>query len=324
MNLSLKVNKFQFNRFSISFIYAIVLAFIIPLDEIKDFSNYVIYAGESGQVLSRNLSNSFGAFLFNDPVFLVIMALLKFLIPEQEIAAKMFYFMTAFFLSYTLLGVSKRFFLILCLLLIFPNVLRYNLVQIRQGFAIALFLYAYQHRYSNRSIFLILLTPFIHSSFFIILCLLIVADLAKVVRFSSDVIALIAMSLGLMFTHGFLYVAGVLGARQAERYADAVTDVSGLAFVFWSVVLMLFMGQNRLWRADHRFEILVIVFYLTTYFLSPHAGRIFGSVFLLLVIGGFSLPPKSRSIYLFLVIFFSILDILNRVGKPWLGFGYYI
>ena len=42
-----------------------------------------------------------------------------------------------------------------------------------------------------------------------------------------------------------IQIASVLGARQGERYTGVLANVSGLGFVFWSMIFVIFLSAGR-------------------------------------------------------------------------------
>jgi len=101
-----------------------------------------------------------------------------------------------------------------------------------------------------------------------------------------------------------------------------MTDVSGLGFVLWLGVFILFRMEGRQFLRIHAFETGMIVFYLGTYWLIEVTARIFESSVLLVLIAGLSLTGWRLVAYK--IIVFCVLFGLSwsmRTGAPAMGFG---
>src|SRR5690554_384590 len=157
--------------FFVSIFYAYTLASLIPMDDsIKDRVNYLAYASDSGVIYLRYLSSGVLAFLSNEPVWLGVNVVLgQFLSPEQVV----FYIVlfSAFWSSYLILKFDSRYFLLLLVVVFFPQVIGKYVVHLRQGLAVSIFLLGWFSVSKNFRYILFFLTPFIHASFFFVLLL---------------------------------------------------------------------------------------------------------------------------------------------------------
>lgn len=81
-------------------------------------------------------------------------------------------------------------------------------------------------------------------------------------------------------------MAALLGARQAQTTAVMGTDVSGVGFVMWALIALLLVLQGRSFLDMNTFAIGALLFYLSTYFLTPTVGRVFESAVLFVVLAG--------------------------------------
>jgi hypothetical protein len=113
----------------------------------------------------------------------------------------------------------------------------------------------------------------------------------------------------------------VLGARQAAQYDFHMTEVSGLGFVLWFVIFVLWVFEGRSFLREHVFETGMIVFYLSTYWLIEVTARIFESGMLLVLLAGLALPGWRRLGFLAVIVAYGSATWLLRTGQPAMGFG---
>jgi len=221
--------------FFLAVIYASTLAFILPLDGFKDRLNYLEYADKSIFYLLIYLEKGMLSFLTNEPFFLFFNNILR-LFFEAETVLQLFIFIPAFLFLYTVLKVDRKNMIWLIMFLLLPQVLKNHVMQLRQGFAVAVFVYAWFSLNGKTKWLFMLLTPFIHSSMFIIVSLLFFVNTLKFLHFSVGIRNVGVILLSLVAAIGLLHVASSLGARQAARYDDTELQVSGMAFIYWFAV----------------------------------------------------------------------------------------
>lgn len=153
------------------------------------------------------------------------------------------------------------------------------------------------------------------------MALLALNGVARQLRLAPDLRTLLFAVLGLGMAIYVGLVASLLGARQANVYAFSMPDVSGLGFVFWGMVLEVMCLQGRVFVRQHAFEIGIIVFYLTTYFLIEVTGRIFECGFILVLLAGLRLTGWRRVAFLTFIVSYGLLLYALRLDEPWMGFG---
>jgi hypothetical protein len=305
----------------LSFLYAGTLAFVLPIDAFKDRENYLVYAADAGSAMARYLDAGILSFLVNEPVFLFANYLLSlFLGPEAVLSLLIFGF--AFLFAFSILGYNRKLIFWLVIALLLPQVLKNHVVQLRQGYAVALFTYAWLYLGGSKKWFLISLTPFIHASFFIIGCFLAVSWFASWLRFKFDLKSTVFFAISLTSAFLIFFVAEMLGSRHATRYSAFDLNVSGSAFVFWSLVFGIFCFQSREWYDRHSFAALFVLVYLGMYFTFPLSGRVFESILPLVLIAGFSTRGYYQYAFISLFLVYFLGQIYIGLGQPLLGFAH--
>lgn len=306
--------------FLLAGIYASILS-QLPDDSFKDYSNYLIYAEHSLFRLIGLSNQGFWFVLANEPIWLIANAWLGLFLQADSVV-RLVIFSSAFFVSFvTLLAAPKNFWWLL-VFLILALVAKNHLIHIRQGFAIALFILAWFSNSRFLKISLMTLTPFVHASFFFVLILLIASNAMLKLRLGPGIrsiaVALIATAVGL----GLGWLAALFGARQAQEYEFSMAEVSGLGFLIWLSILIIYLLEGKAFLHRHAFALSLIIFYLVTYFFIEVTARIFESGLLLVLLAGLSLSSWRLLAYKFLVVFILFgATWLMRIGEPALGFG---
>lgn len=299
----------------LSLIYGVTLS-QIPSSEFKDYDNYLIYAESSFLLLANYLQQGFGPALFNEPIWLLINSALG-LFADPNTVVRLIIFISAFLTAWLVLSNNPKYVFPLLIILFLPN----YLIHLRQGLAIAVFLLGWYSVGFYKKWFWLVLAPFIHSSFFFILSLLILNKLMQNFRSSVDIRFFGFLSVGLVIGLGLEWMASVLGARQAYVYRFTPTEISGLGFALWCGVLLVWITEGRLFLRRYSFETCVILTYLVTYWFVEVSARIFESGLILVLIAGLTLTRWRRAAFLILVLGAGGYVWLAQVDKPWLGFG---
>ena len=293
----------------------------IPQEHFKDFSNYIVYAEYSWERLLGLLSDGLLTTLSNEPVWLLINAALGSLLPSEEVV-RLIIFFSASTVAWVVLRNHPRQFFWLLIFLLLPMVIKNHLIHLRQGLAISVFLLGWFASSKWQRRILLSLTPFIHASFFFVLPILVASKAMIKLRLGPDIRIIVFAMAGIGVGIGLGWLAALLGARQAYEYQFAMTDVSGLGFVLWLGVFILFRMEGRQFLRIHAFETGMIVFYLGTYWLIEVTARIFESSVLLVLIAGLSLTGWRLVAYKIIVccVLFG-LSWSMRTGAPAMGFG---
>lgn len=317
----MKNSKTSLNGFGVAFISLIIATTLasFPVEVFKDRENYLVYAQDSLFILLRNFSEGLLSTFFNEPLWLLINIGLGALL-EPENVVRLLIFTSSFLVIYKLLFQDGNKLFLLLFIFFLPIVLKNHIVHLRQGVAIAVFIAAY-FSLSKYRFFYLALTPLIHSSFFVILLLMVVGRLMTKTRFAGDLQTVLYFVLGCIISVVLLKLAAILGTRQHEQYAtEALNNVSGLGFVFWFFILSLYCIQGKDFLKVHSLSIGVLLLYLTTYFTLPVTGRIFESAVLIVLLSGTKMKENVRYVFYSAVIIFSLGQWALRLNADGLGF----
>ncbi|WP_134053895.1 EpsG family protein [Rheinheimera aquimaris] len=302
----------------ISLIYAALLA-SAPMEGVMDRDNYLEMARVSPLIIARHAGNGMQSVLANEPVWLAINSALGFLF-EDEVVVRIIVFFSAFIVSYLLLINNPKNFFWLLLILVFPQVMKNFVIHLRQGLAIAVFMLGWFSSGNKKRVFFIGLTPFIHSSFFIIIAILLGNWLLKKLRAAPDFKLLLyftaSLSLALLVTQ----VAALIGARQAKTTAVMEGAASGVGFLFWSAILVILLLQGRQFIHKYSVALGILIFYLASYFFTPIAGRVFESGVLLVLLAVLATTGWRRIMALTVLLAFNIALMLVQYSQPLMGF----
>ena len=305
----------------LAFFYAYVLANYVPMDSsIKDRMNYLEYAGNSEIIILGFISKGYLNLFVNEPIWLSTNIVLNQYF-EPETTLRIIIFFTASVTAYLVLSVNPRFFLFLLFILIFPQVIVKSVVHIRQGFAISIFLLGWFTISKPWRWLLFSLTPLIHASFFIVLFLCSFTWFLNHLKLASDLRMIATVFIGLVVGLGLAIIASFLGVRQASEYEFTGTDVSGLGFLFWLCILVIYWSQGREFAKKNTFAMVAIGFYLTTYFLVEVTARIFESMFIIVLLASLGLTSWRRIVFIGATVTLVVLSWSLRLNQPVLGLG---
>jgi hypothetical protein len=302
----------------IALIYGFVLS-QLPNEHFKDFNNYLVYADSSLLISLRNADGGIFSVLSNEPVWLMMNAGLNlFLEPVTVVRAIIFF--GAFSLSWLILRNYPQYFFWLIFFLFLPQIIKNYLIHLRQGIAIAVFLWGWFSVNRSARWLLLCLTPFIHASFFFILALFTLTWILRSIRFSYNIKTIAYISVGVAFSLSLSFFAELLGARQAEELTFERESLSGLGFVLWVMILGIMLSAGKTWLAVHAFESGIVTFYLSTYWLIEVSARIFESGLIVILLAGLTLRGWRRYAFLGIVLSGGMLSWLLRISQPALGF----
>lgn len=316
---SRKASSRMWLTFVVSLMYSLSLA-SLPVDVFSDRSNYLMYAQDSWVIFLQRWSVGWVALLLSEPLWLLFNAFLStFLQPEDVVRATILcsssivaWFVTRNFANSPWKAV---------LVLLFPLVIRYHITALRNGLALALFLAGWFSAGFWKRWLLLSLSPFIHVSYFIVLALLAVAHLSTRLRLAQDLRILTFVLSSLLLTWNIRFLASALGARQAQEYAFAAVDFSGLGILFWASILCLMWLEGSQFMRQHNFETGCVVFYLVGVWFVDVAARAFESMSLVVLLAGMQLTGWRRVAFVALLVAYLLVYVLLNHQKPWLGFG---
>jgi hypothetical protein len=292
----------------------------LPVDAFVDRNNYLVYAGHSTEIIFRYIEQQPWSVFFNEPLWLGVNVFLgSFLFPDNVL--RTIIFTSSFLTAYLVLRSRPNDIFLLLFVLLLPQVLKNNIIHLRQGLAIAVFLCGWFCCRKNRRYLLFISACLIHSSFFIIMFLIVLNNF--LIRFRLPVeLRAVVISVGGIFVGLLgLWLAGFLGARQAGEYAGGAAEVSGLAFAFWAVIAGLFVLQGRAFLRSNSIQFSFIIFYLSTYFLLPVTARVLESGLILIFISLLGLTSYRRYLFLAALSFYFIFQWIPRLALPGFGWG---
>jgi len=298
---------------------AIFLA-MLPLLAFKDRLNYLSYAENSLGILLFNLTSGLDSLIFNEPIWLTINILLSQFF-ESEIIVQIIIVLPLIIISNKIISNTDHKILAVLLIMLVPQVLKNHIVHLRQGVALCVFIIGF---YSNklwiRNI-LQVLSCFIHSSFFIVFFIRLFDHFWGKLKINLYLKMIITAIMLFLIGTLAIQIASVLGARQGERYTAVLTNVSGLGFVFWSMIYVIFLSAGRRFLHKNSFQMSIFSFYLVNYFTFPVAARVFESGLLLILLAGLDLRGYRRLMFISFVVAFSALGLVLKIDQPLLGWG---
>lgn len=286
-----------------SLFYASVLS-SLPSSATTDYSSYLSYVSDSSFLLfSRPLSSL--SFYANEPIWLLLNYIISFIFPPDG-AVRAIIFASSFIASCTLLRFSGVSFFWLLLALISPISIKNSIFHIRQGLAVSLFLLGFYSQSKTFSSSIIILTPFIHSSFFFVLPLYLFSEIRFLSFTEARFKTFLYMLLAFLTVFSGLFFSSFAGARQVLSYSGADIHVSGIGFFVWLSVFILFIAQGRVFLNNFTFQVSVLSLYLSSYFFFSFSARIFESCFLLVFASGFSLTGDRYKLFAYLISIYFI------------------
>ncbi|EOZ5531038.1 EpsG family protein [Vibrio metschnikovii] len=312
---------YRFSALALSFLYAFLLCYLFPMDDgIKDRVNYLVYAGTSDLIILRYVSGGILSFLFNEPIWLGLNVFLSiFFTPEQVVS--FIVFLSASITSFSILKVNHKYILFLLFILIFPQVMGKYVVHLRQGLAISFFLLGWFCLSTKWRWFFFISASLIHTSFFFVVALYFLSITMRRLNFANDLRSFIILAFGLIVSFGLGFITSLLGARQSNQYDFTAASISGLGFIFWLGILILYWLQGREFTKNNAFSMAVLVFYLTTYFFIEVTGRIFESAVIIVLLSSLELTSWRKNLFFLVCACFVCLSWLLRMNQPWLGWG---
>lgn len=276
----------------------------LPIDQFIDRDNYFNYIANSEAILNHNISESYFYLFSNEPLWLIINKLVGyFLNPEDGV--QLLIYIAAFFYFYCIskeISVYKNNFLILFAVGIFvlfsPQIIKNFIIHIRQGVAIAIFLLtARLGKELLINLFASLLAAQIHSSFYFLFFIFFALFFCEKFKIDGKKAVLVTCMSVLIIAPLTASIGSFFGARQVVDY-DFGQNISGLAFLFWFVVIAILsfslIGEKYIFNSlGLRFGFCAIFLYLCLYFLSPYSGRVFESCLPLILIALLNIPFKK-------------------------------
>lgn len=297
----------------LALIYAFTLANYSFDDSVsQDRDAYLYFASNSQFIFFNNYSEGgLLKLLSNDSLFLIINIFLSNFY-EPETVVKIIIFFSSFVTSFLVLKYNSKYFLLLILFLIVPGILFKFIVHLRQGLAISTFLLGWFSLSKRWRLFFFILTPLIHSSFFFVFLVYIFTLFLKKLNFGIGLKIFGTIILGIIISLSLEYIIYFTEARQT-RYGFKMAAVSGLGFLAWFSFFVLYLLEGKNFVKKYSFELMIIIFYLTTYLLIEISARIFESALIIVLIAGLSLTAWRKQI-------FNIAFTLYLIGTMYMRF----
>lgn len=259
----------------------------LDLSMFKDLNNYVIYINTLEYRKFLILENGI---IFYEPLFYLITTLLNVIFTPEGVVKSLIFFncFTIFFKIITSYNKSWLNILFLLLCLFQAQIFALQLVTIRQGLGLAVLLWV-MPKIRNKFQFVLLLAILgtIHNSFFIIALFTGIYYLLENYNIRSEKSRIILLSLfGFLFNLLLFVFLSFFSTKQAGGYEDLNLQTGGGGFLMWGFmfVYLFFYKKKRIEYSNmikiiFEFSVIGLIIYLTSYFLTPIAGRIIGAFF---------------------------------------------
>jgi hypothetical protein len=281
--------------------YGLILC-SLPLTIFLDRTYYLEYASSSGFILVSNyLSGGIVSVFFNEPLWLLINMALSLIFQPEQVVRIIILFSSVLF-SYALAKkLRAKNFLLVLLILLFPQVLQNYITHLRQGLALAIFMYGILNTKKSRSY--TFFAALIHSAFYFILVFQLLEIILVKLRlnFHLKVLAYFISSVFLIFVIDS--VASLIGDRRGGQYSSEDIQVSGLGWIFWLIFFFLLLLRSYPLFKKPNGALPIFTFYLTSYFSLAFVARIFESMLPYIFTGLKDLKPKYY--YLLFGLLFS-------------------
>lgn len=310
--------KFSYNQI-FYFLFALVLGFfyinflsLLPNDLFRDRDNYLIYASSAEDVIATYP----GILLFfNEPAFLYFNFFLSKIFPYEFIPNLFVYIITTiyFYFIATKSKSSITFVLGLVLSLLIPYMLQNEIVALRQGVATSIFMVAFFLFKDNKKIVITLLFCSLFHSIFFIFLFFYFLNFILLERMTINKKIIINTLWMFGFSLIAIIVAKFFGLRQGDEYSNStqIGGSGGAFIVFFITTLYLWFWGDRSNKRLYEFSILGTIIFLTAYFLTPIAGRMYNTIIPFVII---LLLQKSRLqdiIYLLVLLIIFLVLFLN-------------
>ncbi|MBS9404046.1 EpsG family protein [Halomonas sp. TRM85114] len=305
---------------AISIVATIFAYFATTFDSfyVIDRLSYVTHFNYADIILIGYWTDGIMSFLTNEPLWRLMNFGLQRVFDDPAAAIKFYVFIASFVSAYCVLSYDLRFFVLLLCFLLLPQFLKNYVAHLRQGVAISVFLLGWLGMSGKKRSLVILLTPFIHASFFFILFVILLQKQIDKLKLSTGpklvLFFLLVTGVGIFS----LTIAQQLGARQ-DQYELFGSVISGKAFLFWLIVFCLYLSQGTEFVQRHTLAVGMLIFYLATYLYLPVAGRIFESGLMPVLLASLSLSRVRLMVFFYLFMFYFFTQWYPRLGLDALG-----
>lgn len=294
----------------------------LDIDGYIDRANYLVYAQYSEQIFARYASSGLKGVLTNEPAWLFFnIWASKHFTPEDTL--RVFIFFSSFLTSFLVLRSYPKYAFLLIVFILMPQVLKNNIIHLRQGLGVTFFLLGWWCRYLPLRIFFIALAPLVHASFFFIDALFLLNIAFSTFRVSTVWRVMYTLGVGIVLGALGIWLAGELGARQGSsgEYSGMGGGGTGLAIIFWGAFAVVLFMEGRAFLRDNFFAASILIFYLSTYFLLPGTARVFESGMLVVLLSSLGLSDWRRYAVYVLYAFYFCMEWYPLLGQPGYGWG---
>lgn len=294
----------------------------LDIDGYIDRANYLVYAQYSKELFAMYAANGFSEMLANEPLWLLLnIWLSKSFTPEDTLRVIIFF--SSFLVSFLVLRSYPKYAFLLILFILMPQVLKNNIIHLRQGLGITFFFLGWWCRYLPLRILFIGLAPLVHASFFFINALFLLNIAFSTFSVSTVWRVVYTLGVGVVLGAMGIWLADALGARQGDNamYRGAGAGGTGLGFMFWLVFTWVFFMEGKDYLRNNFFAASILVFYLSTYFLLPVTARVFESGMLVVLLASLGLTDWRRYAAYTLYAFYFCMQWYPLFGLPGYGWG---
>jgi hypothetical protein len=265
----------------------------------------------------NNLELLSSSIVFQEPLYIVIVYFLSIFFSPQAIAIIIISFASSSSI-FSLYKARPELLLIIILVFLLPQMMGKYIVHLRQGLAIAFFLTIFL--YFKKNLFISsFIAGLIHISFFAVIPIMILIRLTPKNR-NAILITSIALSIFtfIFFSQGlFAKLVFFLDLRQANNYLFESNNISGLGFLYWSVIYMIFFFQKKI-SESRTLSMNIIALYCTSYFWLNFISRILEAFIPLIFL---ELKLLNTYICYLALIFYLFISWQTRLQLPLYGFG---
>ena len=257
-----------------------------------DKENYINYAYESRDILIYLFEGNLYKLIVNEPVWLIINILLTYITDTEFVPLYIGLISYLISVLFIIKKVDKKYVFFILLLFFMPQIYKSYLVHLRQGLGVSIYLMAFLVEKKRNKFSLIFLSGLIHNSF---IPIFFVHSLYELLfrKFSTKVIIAVNLILTLILAFYLFDILRVLGFRQNNYYENVVLNNSGIGFLFWFIIFIIFLSSRRKIIRKNLICILPIGVYLIFYFINPVASRLFES-YIILIISSIIYLSKSK------------------------------
>lgn len=309
-------------------LYAFIVINFLPILNSIDSETYLYYAENSLGIVILRFSDGFFSFLMNEPLWLLINIALGILFESAEFVVKTIGFLNAFlsiliFLLFLETVKSRGWkYILIFMFCISPLILSNYVVNLRQGMALNFFLLGLFFYYSGKKYWIIFLSPFVHSMFFIVLFLFFISKFILLFKQKK----ILFYFLVVIFSLVFLVITQsemLTGFRQLTWEQE--TKGSGFFLYFWLIVLFYFIFfQKRLLSVRDInlsfFSVSIILFYIVSYSFFYGSGRILQALMVIILFSIIYLNSIGKFLFSLQFSSFILIDVFIRLGIEDYGF----